>query len=290
LPVLVEMTSLVAPAGSLRAIVEPDHPRLAGDGLLEAVSFAADAPLGRALRELERRGLVPLRAGEPAEVAVLDQREGPALWWPWLELAVVQAPGGGRVLAARRAGDPRREVSVPPGWSFPRSASAEHGVEGLAMADRPLRHLRREPGLDRYLDLFTTSEVGLRREHPRVRVEVRAPRGAGGEVRAERVTRWQEIEVGLMFRDSLAPDEGMLFQFDAPRVHGFWTKNTRVALDILFLDRAGTVVNVAERAGPLRLQEHLSAGPVLQVLEVPGGWCAAHGVGAGAMVRVTGPG
>lgn len=119
------------------------------------------------------------------------------------------------------------------------------------------------------------------------RVVVQGP-GGGGEVRVERVSRWQEIEVGLMFRDSLGPDEGMLFRFERPRVHGFWMKNTRFPLDILFVDDGGTVVNVAARAEPLRLRQHRSAGPVLDVLEVPGGWCASHGVGAGARMTVEG--
>ena len=120
------------------------------------------------------------------------------------------------------------------------------------------------------------------------RVEVR-DRSGRGEVRAELVTRWQEIEVGLMFRDALGSDEGMLFRFGQARVHGFWMKNTRVPLDILFVDAAGTVVNVAERAEPLRLRQHRSAGPVVDVLEVPGGWCQAHGVGAGARMTLAPP-
>jgi hypothetical protein len=207
------------------------------------------------------------------------------LWWPWLELAVVEEPGGGRILAGRLAGDPRQEASVPPGWSYPRSASARFGVEDLPLADRPLRHVARESGLDRYVDLFTGGEVGLGRELAPARVAVRGP-GGWGEVRAERVSRWEEIEVGLMFRDALGPDQGMLFRFDTPRVHGFWMKNTRVPLDILFVDGRGTVVNVAEQAEPLRLRQHRSAGPVVDVLEVSGGWCAAHGVGPGARVTV----
>ena len=232
-------------------------------------------------------GHVPLRGGEPGDIALVDQLRGPALWWPWLELAVVPAPGGGRALAARRAGDPRVDLEVPRGWSHAHRASARFGVEDLSLPDRPLRHLRREASHDRYADRFTGEEIGLRREHAPVRLAVRGPRGRG-EVRAELVTRWQEVEVGLMFRDALGADEGMLFRFGTARAHGFWMKNTRVSLDILFVDAAGKVVNVAERTEPLRLRQHRSAGPVVDVLEVPGGWCQAHGVGAGARVTVRG--
>jgi len=288
MPVLVEMLSLVAPAGTLRAVVAPDPPSFVEDGVLEAVSFRSHDELDRALAALERERHVPLRDGEPGDVALVDQLRGPALWWPWLELAVVPVSGGGRALAARRAGDPRVDLAVPRGWRHARSASARFGVEELPMADRPLRHLRREASHDLYVDAFTGGEVGLRREHPPVRVEVRGPGGCG-EVRAELVTRWQEVEVGLMFRDALGPGEGMLFRFGKARAHGFWMKNTRVPLDILFVDSVGTVVNVAERAEPLRLHQHRSAGPVVDVLEVPGGWCEAHGVGAGARLTVLEP-
>ncbi len=300
MPVLVEMTSVVVETGRLRAAAPGLGASalgarwLADDGLLTALSFADPESLEEALRQLAREGLRPVRGGEPAELAVVDPHGGPWLWWPWLELAVVRAPDGGPVLAARRSGSEGLDVAVPPGWSYPDSASARLGVEALALADRPLRHLRREPGCNLYVDGWTGSEVRLVRANPRVRVRVEAPGGGGGVVHAELVTRWEEIEVGLMFRGALAPDEGMLFRFPAPGRHGFWMKNTRLPLDILFVGDDGRVVNVAERAEPLRLRQHLSRGPVSEVLEAPGGWCAAHGVGAGARIEVatlpSGPG
>ena len=289
MPVLVEMTSLVGPAGVLRRALAAGGHSPVDDGELVAVPLRGHGPMREALRRLARLGHAPSRGAEPGDVALVDQVQGPGSWWPWLELAVVEAPGGGRILAARRTGDARDEVSLPPGWSFRGSASATWGVGDLSLADRPLRHLRREEETDLYADRWTGEEVRLLREHSRVRVAVRAPGGRGGEVGAELVSRWEEIEVGLMFRDALGPDEGMLFRFDEPRLHAFWMKNTRIPLDILFLHGAGKVVNVAERAEPLRASMHRSAGPVLDVLEVPGGWCAAHGVGAGSRVTVLAP-
>jgi uncharacterized membrane protein (UPF0127 family) len=289
MPVLVEMTSIVGPAGILRRPLAAAGHSPVDDGELVAVPFRGNGPMREALRQLELEGHSPWRDAEPGQVALVDQVQGPGLWWPWLELAVVEVPGAGRILAARRAGDTRHEVSLPQGWSYPRSASARHGVGDLSMPDRPLRHVRREEAFDLYADRWTGEEVRLRREHARVRVGVRAPGSGGGEVGAELVSRWEEIEVGLMFRNAIEPDEGMLFRFDGPRLHAFWIKNTLVPLDILFLDGAGRVVNIAERAAPLRTSKHRSAGPVLEVLEVPGGWCAAHGIGAGARVTVLDP-
>jgi uncharacterized protein len=293
MPVLVEMTSVVAPTDRFREAMGPDADAaalgarsLVDDGLLTALSFVDRESLQGALHRLAREGLLPVRAGEPAELAVVDPHQGPWLWWPWLELAVVHAPEGGPLLAARRSGSARVDVALPPGWSYPHSASARLGVEELEIADRPLRHLRREPGCNLYQDVWTGSEVRLERADPLVRVRVEVPGGGRGEVQAELVTRWEEIEVGLMFRDAMAPDEGMLFRFGAPGRHGFWMKNTRLPLDILFVGADGRVVNVAERAAPLRLRQHPSRGPVVEVLEVPGGWCAAHGVGAGARIEV----
>lgn len=296
MPVLIEMTCLVARAERLRRA-----PGAAGDaaglgaryllddGEVVAMSFDRGDALRRARWLLEGAGLSTMRDGEPADVAVVDQVRGPGLWWPWLELAVVPGPGGRLVLAARHAGSQAREVAVPPGWRFDGSPSGLHGVGAVETADRPLRHERREAACDLYVDRWTGEEVRLLRASPRVRVTLEGPGGLLGEVTAEVASRWKEIEVGLMFREALGPDEGMLFRFESPRLHGFWMKNTRVPLDILFIGPAGTVVNVAEQARPLRLREHRSDGPVREVLEVPGGWCRAHGVGAGARMRVVWP-
>jgi uncharacterized membrane protein (UPF0127 family) len=299
--VLVELLTLVVPRAALAARPDARAAALAAgpvqacdDGHLVALTFDASARAHRALDALAAAGLHPWvgEAGdeEPGAVGLLDQRAGPLGWWPWLELGHLSAPeeDGGLVGAARLAGTAGREVVVPAGWRLAGSASERLGPLPLRLPDRPLRHLRREPSGDRYRDLLTGEEPLLPRRCAPERLVVLRGAAPLGEVRAEVVQAWEEIEVGLMFRERLADGEGMLFRFARARPHGFWMKNTLVALDLLFLDAAGRVVNVEADARPLTTRHRRSAGPVSSVLEVPGGWCARHGVAAGDRVAAAG--
>ena len=79
---------------------------------------------------------------------------------------------------------------------------------------------------------------------------------------------------GLMFRDQLANDRGMLFIFSEPGQWSFWMKNTKVPLDILWLDHKKKIVDLAENVpgcvGDPCLQ-YLPAHDASYVLEVPAG-------------------
>lgn len=57
---------------------------------------------------------------------------------------------------------------------------------------------------------------------------------------------------GLMFRESLAEDQGMLFIFPLDGLHGFWMRNTLIALDIIWMDRTGKIVTIAKSRLPCR--------------------------------------
>jgi uncharacterized membrane protein (UPF0127 family) len=73
---------------------------------------------------------------------------------------------------------------------------------------------------------------------------------------------------GLMFRQSLAPDRGMLFIFEATEVHPFWMKNTLIPLDMIFMDGSGAVLGTIRNAVP-KSEESRSIGvPSRFVLEV----------------------
>lgn len=88
-------------------------------------------------------------------------------------------------------------------------------------------------------------------------------------------------ERGLMFRQSLAPDGGMLFLWSRPVGIVMWMKNTPIPLDMLFVDRAGVIFRIAKQTVPYSL-DHIPAGsPALGVLEVAGGTADRLGIHAG---------
>lgn len=90
--------------------------------------------------------------------------------------------------------------------------------------------------------------------------------------------------LGLMYRTSLAADAGMLFDFKRDEDVAMWMRNTRIPLDMLFIDRTGRIVNIAERAVPFSEATIPSAAPVRAVLEVNGGTAARLGLKAGDRV------
>ena len=80
-----------------------------------------------------------------------------------------------------------------------------------------------------------------------------------------------EMERGLMYRERLDADRGMLFLYEQDRQVAFWMKNTLIPLDLIFVDATGRIVGIAERAVPLSTQLIPSPEPVRAVLEVNGG-------------------
>lgn len=110
---------------------------------------------------------------------------------------------------------------------------------------------------------------------------------AGGPVRfdVEIADDYAERERGLMFRETLADDHGMLFDFERPQRVSFWMRNTMISLDIIFIGADGRILNIAERATPYSEDDIPSAGPALGVLEIRGGRAAELGIRPGDRVR-----
>lgn len=95
----------------------------------------------------------------------------------------------------------------------------------------------------------------------------------------------EQRQQGLMFRQSLAADAGMLFLYGEDRQVRMWMKNTLIPLDMIFITRDGRVESVAERAIPLSAAIVASDGNVAAVLEVNGGTAARLGIKPGDRVR-----
>jgi len=97
---------------------------------------------------------------------------------------------------------------------------------------------------------------------------------------------------GLMFRDDMAADHGMLFIHESEDVQSYWMKNTKIPLDILYFDHARKLVSVAH-APPCSLGDQCppfpSDGPALYVLELNAGTADALGAKAGDELKF-GPG
>jgi uncharacterized membrane protein (UPF0127 family) len=93
-----------------------------------------------------------------------------------------------------------------------------------------------------------------------------------------------QMRRGLMFRDAMPEDQGMLFIYIPERPAAMWMKNTILSLDMLFIGADGTIINIAENTVPFSLESITSAGPVRAVLELNAGQAAQHGITAGAKV------
>ncbi|MGF1593022.1 MAG: DUF192 domain-containing protein [Kiloniellaceae bacterium] len=90
---------------------------------------------------------------------------------------------------------------------------------------------------------------------------------------------------GLMFRDRMAADAGMLFLFEGAQVRAMWMKNTLIPLDMLFIDGEGKIVRIEERTVPHSERAISSGGPVTAVLELNAGTASRLVIKPGDRVR-----
>jgi len=89
---------------------------------------------------------------------------------------------------------------------------------------------------------------------------------------------------GLMGREQLTENHGMLFVFPSAGIYAMWMKDTRLPLAAAFLDENGMIVDIAEMQ-PYSLTEHRSRKPVKYVLEMDCSWFRQHGVRVGTRIR-----
>ncbi len=93
-----------------------------------------------------------------------------------------------------------------------------------------------------------------------------------------------EREQGLMYRDTMAENAGMLFLMGTEEPQAFWMKNTILSLDIMFADADRRIVSIHRNCTPYSLDQIPSGQPALYVVEVNAGYTSKHGVKVGDLI------
>ena len=89
----------------------------------------------------------------------------------------------------------------------------------------------------------------------------------------------EEQAEGLMYRLELKKNEGMLFLFDNEKKASFWMKNTLISLDIIFINKNGSINKIYKNTIPKSLKRIISKGEVLAVLEINAGEAIRNNIG-----------
>ncbi len=132
---------------------------------------------------------------------------------------------------------------------------------------------------------FAQAQTGMPTQAQRLQTIV--PLSAGMHViKAEVAQTPREHMIGLMWRTSMGPNEGMIFVFPQDGKQCFWMKNTLIPLSVAFIDATGRIVNLDEMQAQSE-DNHCSNGPVRYVLEMNKGWFTKKGIKAGD--KISGP-
>lgn len=102
-------------------------------------------------------------------------------------------------------------------------------------------------------------------------------------IRAEVATSDEERARGLMFRQRLAVNEGMVFRFPEPRQVCMWMKNTLLPLSVAFISGEGKIINI-EDMKPQTLDAHCGKKPARYALEMSQGWFRERNIQPGTLV------
>lgn len=102
-------------------------------------------------------------------------------------------------------------------------------------------------------------------------------------IKAEVAAREAERQQGLMYREKMGPNEGMLFLFDAPAGVCMWMKNTFIPLSVAFIDDSGKIVNI-ENMQPQTTNSHCAKKPVRYALEMNLGWFRQKNIKPGSVI------
>lgn len=148
------------------------------------------------------------------------------------------------------------------------------------------------PGSDRGAPSDGASGGGDSRAQPRLpmgEVEIEAPPREPLKIKVEVAETDAQRQMGLMYREHMGADEGMIFLFPTERYNSFWMRNTVLSLDMLFIDADWTIVGILHDVPPLNDEQRRVSKMSQYVLEVNAGVAAAHQLSVGAKVRFTPP-
>ena len=106
----------------------------------------------------------------------------------------------------------------------------------------------------------------------------------GQTIRAEVAATDETRQKGLMFRETMAKNAGMLFIFPDVAYHAMWMRNTPLPLAVAYVDASGKIVSIHEMQ-PLTETSHQASGPARYALEMNSGWFARHQVKAGDTIK-----
>lgn len=107
----------------------------------------------------------------------------------------------------------------------------------------------------------------------------------GVEMIAEIADSENKIKKGLSGRNQLGEAEGMLFVFEKPSIHSFWMKDMKFSIDIIWIDEALKIIDIAKNVSPDTYPRTFqSSKPVKYVLEVKAGWTEKYNVNKGDKV------
>jgi len=103
-------------------------------------------------------------------------------------------------------------------------------------------------------------------------------------IQAEVAATDESRQRGLMFREKMARNEGMLFVFPQIAYHAMWMRNTPLPLAVAFMDDLGKILSIHEMQ-PFTEQSHQAAGPARFALEMNSGWFSANRIFVGDIIR-----
>ena len=106
-----------------------------------------------------------------------------------------------------------------------------------------------------------------------------------GNFKVKIVREERDREIGLMFVNSLPVNYGMLFEFEKEQVIHMWMKNTKISLDMIFIDKNNRIIDIKHKTVPESLQIISSVKEAIKVLEINGGLCHKLGIKIGDFIK-----